>query len=220
MWAFSRRESSGESLAKEAAVLIAKWEARGLAQAALEAIRGDVFNIATREAGGQVAGVLVHVPTSTGASREPCSRFWFLQRLSQATECSHCGVPSLLVDCQRPLGRLLVSPEEREEHLDHAVVAEFHIFPAVRRPQLAEVLAPTFDQATELALVLLLGFGLIPRGVFPRQSVQQTYVVVQVLLYVLVAGIHGLPRRAFRYSSISHVGQLLRSRGNSLLKCP
>ena len=35
-----------EALAQEAAVLIAKWVARGLTQAVLQAIRTDVFNIA------------------------------------------------------------------------------------------------------------------------------------------------------------------------------
>jgi len=39
------REMSGESAAKEAAVLIAKWVARGLTQAVLQAIRSEVFNI-------------------------------------------------------------------------------------------------------------------------------------------------------------------------------
>jgi len=46
MWALSRKEISGESLAQEAAVLIAKWVARGLTQAVLQAIRTDVFNVA------------------------------------------------------------------------------------------------------------------------------------------------------------------------------
>jgi hypothetical protein len=39
------REMSGESAAKEAAILIAKWVARGLTQAVLQAIRSEVFNI-------------------------------------------------------------------------------------------------------------------------------------------------------------------------------
>jgi len=39
-------EMSGESAAQEAAVLIAKWVARGLTQAVLQAIRTQVFNIA------------------------------------------------------------------------------------------------------------------------------------------------------------------------------
>ena len=46
MWALSRKEISGESLAVEAAVLIAKWVARGLTEAVLQAIRTDVFNVA------------------------------------------------------------------------------------------------------------------------------------------------------------------------------
>ncbi len=46
LWSKSRKEMSGESLAKEAAVLIAKWVARGLTQAVLQAIRTDVFNVA------------------------------------------------------------------------------------------------------------------------------------------------------------------------------
>ena len=45
MWALNRREISGESLAKEAAVLVAKWKARGLTEAVLQAIRTDVFNV-------------------------------------------------------------------------------------------------------------------------------------------------------------------------------
>ena len=39
------REMSGESAAKEAAVQIAKWVARGLTQSVLQAIRSEVFNI-------------------------------------------------------------------------------------------------------------------------------------------------------------------------------
>ena len=46
IWALTRKEVSGESLAQEAAVLIAKWVARGLTQAVLQAIRTDVFNVA------------------------------------------------------------------------------------------------------------------------------------------------------------------------------
>ena len=46
MWKLSRKEISGESLAKEAAVLIAKWKARGLTEAVLQGIRTDVFNVA------------------------------------------------------------------------------------------------------------------------------------------------------------------------------
>ena len=46
MWSKSRKEMSGESLALEAATLIAKWVARGLTQSVLQAIRTDVFNVA------------------------------------------------------------------------------------------------------------------------------------------------------------------------------
>jgi hypothetical protein len=45
LWALTRREVSGESLCKEAAVLIAKWKARGLTEAVLQAVRTDVFNV-------------------------------------------------------------------------------------------------------------------------------------------------------------------------------
>ena len=45
MWALSRKDISGESLAKEAATLIAKWKARGLTEAVLQGIRTDVFNV-------------------------------------------------------------------------------------------------------------------------------------------------------------------------------
>ena len=45
MWSKCRKEMSGESLAIEAAVLIAKWVARGLAQPVLQAIRSEVFNV-------------------------------------------------------------------------------------------------------------------------------------------------------------------------------
>jgi hypothetical protein len=45
MWALSRKDISGESLAIEAATLIAKWVARGLTLAVLQAIRTDVFNV-------------------------------------------------------------------------------------------------------------------------------------------------------------------------------
>ncbi len=44
IWALTRKEVSGESLAQEVAVLSAKWTARGLTQAVLQAIRTDVFN--------------------------------------------------------------------------------------------------------------------------------------------------------------------------------
>ena len=46
LWKLSRKEISGESLALEAATLIAKWVARGLTQSVLQAIRTDVFNVA------------------------------------------------------------------------------------------------------------------------------------------------------------------------------
>jgi len=45
MWKLSRSDISGESLAIEAATLIAKWVARGLTQAVLQSIRTDVFNV-------------------------------------------------------------------------------------------------------------------------------------------------------------------------------
>jgi len=45
MWALTRKDISGESLAKEAAVLVAKWKARGLTEAVLQAVRTDVFNV-------------------------------------------------------------------------------------------------------------------------------------------------------------------------------
>jgi len=44
MFALQRREISGESLAREAGVLIAKWTARGLTSAVLQSIRTDAFN--------------------------------------------------------------------------------------------------------------------------------------------------------------------------------
>ena len=46
LWALTRKEISGETLAIEAATLIAKWVARGLTEAVLQAIRTDVFNVA------------------------------------------------------------------------------------------------------------------------------------------------------------------------------
>ena len=46
MWSKIRNGMEGESLAIEAAVLIAKWTARGLTEAVLQAIRTDVFNVA------------------------------------------------------------------------------------------------------------------------------------------------------------------------------
>ena len=45
MWALTRKDISGESLALEAATLIAKWVARGLDQTLLQAIRSQVFNV-------------------------------------------------------------------------------------------------------------------------------------------------------------------------------
>ena len=46
IWALTRKELSGESLALEAATLIAKWVARGLQTSVLQAVRTDVFNVA------------------------------------------------------------------------------------------------------------------------------------------------------------------------------
>ena len=45
LFALQRKEISGESLAKEAAILIAKWKARGLTEAVLQGIRTDVYGI-------------------------------------------------------------------------------------------------------------------------------------------------------------------------------
>jgi len=45
LWALSRKEFSGATLAQEAATLITKWTARGLQTPVLEAIRTDVFNV-------------------------------------------------------------------------------------------------------------------------------------------------------------------------------
>ena len=45
MWRLVRSDISGESLAKEAAVLIAKWKARGLTEGVLQAVRTDVLNV-------------------------------------------------------------------------------------------------------------------------------------------------------------------------------
>ena len=45
MWSKLQKEMSGEAMAQAAAVLIAKWVARGLTQAVLQAIRTDVFNV-------------------------------------------------------------------------------------------------------------------------------------------------------------------------------
>ena len=46
IWALTRKDVSGESLAKAVAILITKWTARGYTQAVLQAIRTDVFNVA------------------------------------------------------------------------------------------------------------------------------------------------------------------------------
>jgi hypothetical protein len=46
MWALTRKDVSGESMALEAATLIGKWVSRGLAQSILQAIRTGVFNVA------------------------------------------------------------------------------------------------------------------------------------------------------------------------------
>jgi hypothetical protein len=45
LWSRIRNGMDGESLAMEAAIFIAKWVARGLTQAVLQAIRTDVFNV-------------------------------------------------------------------------------------------------------------------------------------------------------------------------------
>ena len=45
MWSLVQKGISGESLAVEAAVLVAKWASRGLLQTVLETIRFDVFNV-------------------------------------------------------------------------------------------------------------------------------------------------------------------------------
>jgi len=45
MWSLHRRGITGEMLAKEAAVLVAKWTARGLTSATLQDIRSSVFDI-------------------------------------------------------------------------------------------------------------------------------------------------------------------------------
>jgi hypothetical protein len=46
LWSRIRKGMEGESLAIEAATLIAKWVARGLTQSVLQAVRTDVFNVA------------------------------------------------------------------------------------------------------------------------------------------------------------------------------
>jgi hypothetical protein len=45
LWSLIRREFSGPSLAREAAVLLSKWKDRGFSQAVLESIRSDVFSV-------------------------------------------------------------------------------------------------------------------------------------------------------------------------------
>jgi hypothetical protein len=45
IWALSRKEISGETLAIEVATLVTKWTARGLTAAVLQGIRTDVFNV-------------------------------------------------------------------------------------------------------------------------------------------------------------------------------
>jgi hypothetical protein len=45
LWSRIRNGMEGESLAIEAAVLLAKWVARGLTQSVLQDIRTDVFNV-------------------------------------------------------------------------------------------------------------------------------------------------------------------------------
>ncbi len=45
IWSKIRKGMEGDSLALEAATLIAKWVARGLTQAVLADIRTDVFNV-------------------------------------------------------------------------------------------------------------------------------------------------------------------------------
>jgi hypothetical protein len=45
IWKLIRADVSGETLAIEAATLIAKWKDRGLTEAVLQAIRTDVFNV-------------------------------------------------------------------------------------------------------------------------------------------------------------------------------
>ncbi|OYD15439.1 hypothetical protein CH330_05660 [candidate division WOR-3 bacterium JGI_Cruoil_03_51_56] len=45
VWRLQNTGVSGESLAIEVGVLVAKWVGRGLTQSVLEAIRTDVFNV-------------------------------------------------------------------------------------------------------------------------------------------------------------------------------
>jgi len=46
IWALTRKDISGESLAQEVARLITKWTGRGYTAAVLQGIRTDVFNVA------------------------------------------------------------------------------------------------------------------------------------------------------------------------------
>ncbi|HUW10555.1 MAG TPA: hypothetical protein VM537_12560 [Anaerolineae bacterium] len=45
LWSLNRKGIAGESLALEAATLIAKWVAQGLTQSVLQGIRTNVFNV-------------------------------------------------------------------------------------------------------------------------------------------------------------------------------
>jgi hypothetical protein len=45
VWSLQQNGVSGASLAQECATLIAKWVARGLSLAVLEAVRSDVCNV-------------------------------------------------------------------------------------------------------------------------------------------------------------------------------
>ena len=45
IWALTRKDISGESLAKAVAILVTKWTARGYTAAVLQGIRTDVFNV-------------------------------------------------------------------------------------------------------------------------------------------------------------------------------
>jgi len=45
IWALTRKDISGETMALAVAVLVTKWKARGLTEAVLQGIRTDVFNV-------------------------------------------------------------------------------------------------------------------------------------------------------------------------------
>lgn len=45
VWRLISKQLSGNSLAREVAVLVEKWKDRGLSQAVLEAVRSEVFNV-------------------------------------------------------------------------------------------------------------------------------------------------------------------------------